>query len=143
MSVVLPSLCSGSSGISLMMSGKSSLSSAANVGSMPLFTAASIVSGSTSGIPFFESPSCSNDVACIASSPFPFTRPSSRANSFRRLITDSGMGSILNWSRFTSLPDLSDSILTVPVLFPRGSITTQSSVLDFSVLSVFGTVHCA
>ena len=59
------------------------------------------------------------------------------------LITDSGMGSTLNWSRDTILPVASDSIFTVPVRLPVGSITMQSSVLDFMELSVFGTVHMA
>ena len=49
-----------------------------------------------SGSPFLASPSCSYDVGRVASSPLPLTLPSASASSFIRLITDSGIGSILN-----------------------------------------------
>ena len=42
-----------------------------------------------------------------------------------------------------NLPVLIDIIFTDPVLFPVGSMTIQSSVLDSIELLVFGTVHWA
>ena len=68
--------------------------------------------------------------------------PSAAAIRSRIAITDRGMGRILNWSLVIIFPVCSESILTDPVRFPVGSMTTASSVLAFSVLSVSGTVHC-
>lgn len=65
--------------------------------------------------------------------------PSAEAISFILVITDNGIGKILNWSRVISFPVLMDIIFTDPVLFPVGNITMQSSVLASIVLLVFGT----
>ena len=85
-----------------------------------LLTLGSIVSGS----PLAAFPYCSYDADRAYRSPFPFTLPSAYASSFSLFMTDSGIGSTLNWSLFTSRPVLSESILTEPARFPRGSITT-------------------
>ena len=70
-------------------------------------------------------------------------RPSFLARSFSLAMAESGIGSIQNWSLLTILPVVKDNIFTVPVRFPVGSMTMQSSVRADIVLSVFGTVHCA
>ena len=69
--------------------------------------------------------------------------PSLAAMVFNVLMTDCGIGRILNWSLVTILPVASESILNDPVLLCVGNMTMQSSVRDRIVLSVLATVQTA